>query len=89
MGMTYDELTTFGELLIHCLFTQNTDRSLGRLRKVNKLGPYGMFQRLVKEWAGQDSGSDVNARVYTPSEVAYVLAHSQSAFLLTHITGRK
>lgn len=33
MGMTYDELTTFG-----------------RLRKVNKLGPYGMFQRLVHEW---------------------------------------
>lgn len=33
MGMSYDELTTFG-----------------RLRKNNKLGPYGMFQRLVHEW---------------------------------------
>lgn len=33
MGMTYDELTTFG-----------------RLRKVNKLGPFGMFQKLVHEW---------------------------------------
>ncbi|EFQ98086.1 glutamine-dependent NAD(+) synthetase [Nannizzia gypsea CBS 118893] len=33
MGMTYDELTTFG-----------------RLRKCNKLGPYGMFQRLVHDW---------------------------------------
>lgn len=58
------------------LFTQSTDRALGRLRKVNKLGPYGMFQRLAKEWGGQDSRSDANARVYTPSEVAYVLAHS-------------
>ncbi|TVY65710.1 Glutamine-dependent NAD(+) synthetase, partial [Lachnellula suecica] len=36
MGMTYDELTTFG-----------------RLRKVNKLGPYGMFEKLVHEW-GKD-----------------------------------
>ncbi|KAG0649802.1 Glutamine-dependent NAD(+) synthetase [Hyphodiscus hymeniophilus] len=34
MGMTYDELTTFG-----------------RLRKYNKLGPYGMFQRLMHDWS--------------------------------------
>ncbi|KAI4177395.1 MAG: hypothetical protein LQ343_000375 [Gyalolechia ehrenbergii] len=34
MGMTYDELTTFG-----------------RLRKVHKLGPYGVFQRLSHEWS--------------------------------------
>ena len=33
MGMTYDELSTFG-----------------KLRKENKLGPLGMFQRLVHEW---------------------------------------
>lgn len=34
MGVTYDELTTFG-----------------RLRKCHKLGPYGMFQRLIHDWS--------------------------------------
>ncbi|KAI5299701.1 glutamine-dependent NAD(+) synthetase, partial [Ascosphaera atra] len=47
MGMTYDELTTFG-----------------RLRKVNKLGPYGVFQRLVHDWSAdrlhpEDDGNPV------------------------------
>ncbi|MCJ1309239.1 glutamine-dependent NAD(+) synthetase [Agyrium rufum] len=55
MGMTYDELTTFG-----------------RLRKVNKLGPYGMFQRLVHEWgSGRKRGPDEdNAPIYEPRQVA-------------------
>ncbi|KAI9750554.1 MAG: glutamine-dependent NAD(+) synthetase [Lichina confinis] len=34
MGMTYDELSTFGIL-----------------RKVHKLGPFSMFQRLVHDWS--------------------------------------
>lgn len=54
MGMTYDELTTFG-----------------RLRKVNKLGPFGMFQRLVHEW-GKDrvvrEGDD--GPFYEPKQIA-------------------
>lgn len=31
-------------------FTYDELTTFGRLRKVNKLGPYGMFQRLVHEW---------------------------------------
>ncbi|KAH8668588.1 putative glutamine dependent NAD+ synthetase [Xylariales sp. PMI_506] len=54
MGMTYDELTTFG-----------------RLRKVNKLGPYGMFERLVHEWGPKAPRSkDGPTPVYTPRQVA-------------------
>ncbi|KAL1961584.1 hypothetical protein VTN77DRAFT_1436 [Rasamsonia byssochlamydoides] len=54
MGMTYDELTTFG-----------------RLRKVHKLGPYGMFQRLVHEWGDhRERGPDDNAPVYEPRQIA-------------------
>lgn len=54
MGMTYDELTTFG-----------------RLRKNNKLGPYGMFQRLVHEWGPQaPRAKDDPTPVYTPKQVA-------------------
>lgn len=54
MGMTYDELTTFG-----------------RLRKVHKLGPYGMFQRLVHDWGSdRDRGPDDDRPVYEPAEIA-------------------
>lgn len=54
MGMTYDELTTFG-----------------RLRKVDKLGPYGMFQRLVHEWGpNRPRVGDDATPVYTPKQVA-------------------
>ncbi|XXH01219.1 hypothetical protein Hte_007573 [Hypoxylon texense] len=53
MGMTYDELTTFG-----------------RLRKVDKLGPYG-FQRLVHEWGpNRPRVGDDATPVYTPKQVA-------------------
>ncbi|KAJ1325913.1 NAD+ synthase (glutamine-hydrolyzing) [Microdochium nivale] len=54
MGMTYDELTTFG-----------------RLRKVDKLGPYGMFQRLAHEWGQNRPGAkDDGLPVCTPRQVA-------------------
>lgn len=54
MGMTYDELTTFG-----------------RLRKVNKLGPYGMFQRLVHEWSkDRKRGPDDDGPAYETREIA-------------------
>ncbi|KAL7623434.1 hypothetical protein AAE478_007116 [Parahypoxylon ruwenzoriense] len=43
----------------------------GRLRKENKLGPFGMFQRLVHDWsAGRVKGPDDNAPEYTPAQVA-------------------
>ncbi|CZR50947.1 related to QNS1-glutamine-dependent NAD Synthetase [Phialocephala subalpina] len=54
MGMTYDELTTFG-----------------RLRKVNKLGPFGMFQNLVHQW-GEDRTKtpEDDGPSYTPRQIA-------------------
>jgi hypothetical protein len=33
--------------------------TFGRLRKVNKLGPFGMFQRLVHEWQESLSPKEV------------------------------
>ncbi|RYO77391.1 hypothetical protein DL762_009291 [Monosporascus cannonballus] len=43
----------------------------GRLRKVDKLGPYGMFQRLAHEWgANRPRGEDGTTPVYTPRQVA-------------------
>lgn len=43
----------------------------GRLRKLNKLGPFGMFQRLVHDWSidrTRTPGDDAPA--YTPTQVA-------------------
>ncbi|KAK0626769.1 hypothetical protein B0T14DRAFT_425024 [Immersiella caudata] len=43
----------------------------GRLRKLNKLGPYAMFQRLVHDWSvdrRRTPGDDAPA--YTPAQVA-------------------
>uniref|UniRef100_A0A093VFF4 Glutamine-dependent NAD(+) synthetase n=1 Tax=Talaromyces marneffei PM1 TaxID=1077442 RepID=A0A093VFF4_TALMA len=59
MGMTYDELTTFG-----------------RLRKVYKLGPYGMFQRLVHEW-GKDRVREEGdeSPVLEPRQIAEKIKH--------------
>ncbi|KAJ9355667.1 putative glutamine dependent NAD+ synthetase [Paecilomyces variotii] len=43
----------------------------GRLRKVHKLGPFGMFQRLVHDWgAERPRVSGDNLPVYTPAQVA-------------------
>jgi hypothetical protein len=43
----------------------------GRLRKLNKLGPLGMFQRLVHDWsADRERGPDDDAPAYTPAQVA-------------------
>ena len=41
-------------------FTYDELTVLGRLRKEAKLGPYGMFQRLVHDWSAD----------YTPTQVA-------------------
>lgn len=54
MGMTYEELTTFG-----------------RLRKLNKLGPFAMFQRLVHDWSiDRKHVEGDTAPHYTPAQVA-------------------
>lgn len=54
MGMTYDELTTFG-----------------RLRKVNKLGPFGMFQHLLHHWTkDRKRGAEDDGPTYEPREIA-------------------
>ncbi|KAK7430688.1 hypothetical protein QQZ08_002732 [Neonectria magnoliae] len=43
----------------------------GRLRKVNKLGPFGMFQRLVHDWsADRVPGPEDDDPLYTPAQVA-------------------
>lgn len=43
----------------------------GRLRKVSKLGPFGMFQRLVHEWGPEGArNSEDERRVYEPRQVA-------------------
>jgi NAD+ synthase (glutamine-hydrolysing) len=46
MGMTYDDLSTFGIC-----------------RKALKLGPYGMFQKLVHEWKGKLKPIEVATKV--------------------------
>lgn len=44
---------------------------MGRLRKVNKLGPFGMFQRLVHDWSvDRKRGPDDDAPAYEPSQTA-------------------
>ena len=48
----------------------------GRLRKVQKLGPYGMFQRLVHEWSSdrpRAAGDDAPA--LEPRQVAEKVKH--------------
>jgi len=48
----------------------------GRLRKLNKLGPYAMFQRLVHDWSidrKRTPGDDGPA--YTPAQVADKVKH--------------
>jgi NAD+ synthase (glutamine-hydrolysing) len=43
----------------------------GRLRKLNKLGPYAMFQRLVHDWSiDRKRTADDDAPAYTPAQVA-------------------
>ena len=43
----------------------------GRLRKFDKLGPYGMFQRLAHEWgANRPRAKDDTTPVYSPRQVA-------------------
>lgn len=43
----------------------------GRLRKINKLGPFAMFQRLVHDWSAErEIRPDDDAPRYTPAQVA-------------------
>ncbi|KAH7161466.1 carbon-nitrogen hydrolase [Dactylonectria macrodidyma] len=45
---------------------------MGRHRRVNRLGPFGMFQRLVHDWsADRKAVPGDEAPFYTPSEVAH------------------
>lgn len=57
MGMTYDELSTFGIC-----------------RKVKKLGPYGMFERLLHDW-----------KEMKPRDVATKVKVRLRLFRLTHL----
>ncbi len=43
----------------------------GRMRKLEKLGPLGMFQRLVQEWdIHRERDANDDAPYYTPTQVA-------------------
>lgn len=56
MGMTYDELSTFGIC-----------------RKVLKLGTYGMFQKLVREWKGKLKPHEVATKVKVSAIANYTV----------------
>ena len=97
--MTYDELTVSlldREEEVKKLADRNP-KTFGRLRKVNKLGPFGMFQRLVHEWSSdRKRGPDDDAPVYEPRQVAYVVAPTfltvsgfSSSLLTTNSTERR
>jgi hypothetical protein len=71
MGMTYDEVGSVRRTRINDLLTQLQLTVFGRLRKVDKLGPYGMFQRLAHEWGpNRPKSSSEDHPVYTPRQVA-------------------
>ncbi|KAL8776471.1 MAG: hypothetical protein Q9194_003126 [Teloschistes cf. exilis] len=85
MGLSYNELTVFGRyVILHLLPScfgvfrgavvrkENADWVLTkRLRKENKLGPFGTFQRLVHEWSDErPRTADETAPALTPREVA-------------------
>ena len=62
--MTYKRLIDMG-------LTHQELNIFGRMRKLDKLGPLGMFQRLVHEWSiDRESGADDDAPYYTPAQVA-------------------
>ncbi|PGH12189.1 hypothetical protein AJ80_06809 [Polytolypa hystricis UAMH7299] len=45
--------------------------TMGRLRKAQKLGPYGMFQRLLREWASDRVRTDDDHEPsYEPAQIA-------------------
>jgi NAD+ synthase (glutamine-hydrolysing) len=70
MGMTYDELVGMHPIISGTMLMA-TQTTFGRLRKVNKLGPYGMFQRLVHEWGNaRKRGPDDDAPAYDPRQIA-------------------
>jgi NAD+ synthase (glutamine-hydrolysing) len=74
MGMTYDELTVSSPRQGRSTKANRNRETFGRLRKVHKLGPFGMFQRLVREWGSdRKRGPDDDAPVYEPRQVAYVV----------------
>lgn len=86
--MTYDELTVSW---YH--FNGNVDRltvtlqTFGRLRKVYKLGPYGMFQRLVHEWGEERVRKDGDhSPVLEPRQIAYVILRINCSICLILIT---
>ena len=56
MGMTYDELSTFGIC-----------------RKALKLGPYGMFQKLVHEWKGDLKPGEIATKVKVSAVANYTV----------------
>ncbi|KAF7558860.1 hypothetical protein G7046_g5298 [Stylonectria norvegica] len=51
--------------------TYNELTLMGRLRKVNKLGPFGMFQRLVHDWSADRKVTEGDENpYYEPAETA-------------------
>lgn len=70
MGVTYKELGTFGKPLslipqqsylphMHNLERLNTDLFPGYLRKVARLGPWSMYERLLHLWGNEYSPREI------------------------------
>ncbi|EXA50769.1 NAD+ synthase (glutamine-hydrolysing) [Fusarium oxysporum f. sp. pisi HDV247] len=83
MGMTYDELSRFGvsePATDQSQYCDETDTLLQRLRKESKLGPYGMFLRLVEEWGGEGklSPREVATKVKRFYHFHYINRHKQA-----------
>jgi len=64
MGMTYDELSTFG-----------------RLRKVEKCGPYSMFTKLIHEWGSMLSPLQIAEKVKL-----FFFEHARNRHKMTTLT---
>lgn len=64
MGMTYDELSTYG-----------------RLRKIQKCGPYSMYIKLIQEWGAKLSPVQVS-----PDREVGENGPSWTKFLLLHLS---
>ncbi|KAK4113726.1 glutamine-dependent NAD(+) synthetase with GAT domain-containing protein [Canariomyces notabilis] len=66
-----DEAVSLDANLLHKGMTYQELTIFGRLRKLNKLGPFAMFQRLVHDWSiDRERTADDDAPYYTPAQVA-------------------
>lgn len=66
MGVKYSELGTFGyvsTLLSPLCSAYQTDRSIRYLRKVAKLGPWSMYEKLLHVWGNELSPREIYEKV--------------------------